>query len=382
MKTPATALATLCALSLLAAPAAAQGTVDDLTAGLSGYDGALEGERWFGVYMADQSIGRFHLTVSPAPGGSGATYRLEAAMEMSLGDFHQAERATSLLDAGWARVRTETEGERNGEPYAKTVSRAGDAWTREVTRGGETTTRRLESSRPDYEPMTLAFLLSTLGDPPAGVYAVPMSDWPEGGEGEPELVVAEVTVGALEPFTFRGEEVRARHVRIVRGEEVSISTLAADGRLLEVRFEEGSPIRMLAAADRAEADADLAGAGAAVDGGAESPRAAVRVFMEVLAKTREVDDLDQVVDWAAVQVEMAAEDPGLEGLAPATVGSLFKDHFASEEAGLTQAQVDEVIPELVVEVDGDQATVGLADRDDPYRLVRRDGRWWITHMGR
>lgn len=366
-------------LPLLALPAAAQdGPAELLGSAPQGYNAALEGERRCGLYFEDRCVGTTSLRVERADEKSGATYRVTMEMRMELGEFRQQGTHVALLDDRFAVVSREQEESGSQENRKRRWSREGGAWVREVTEGGQTTRTTFASDRPDYgEEMLVQLMLEAAGGPRPGTYRLPTVVWPQ-EEGAPREGHIEVVVEPAGSSEHRGKTVPSFTLRLVEADgEKSVCVVDAKGRLLSMRPDgEGAPPLRMTAGTKEELEAD-ARPPAAPEAG--SPVAVVQGFLEVLAKARPPEALDELIDWTAVREELLKRDPSVAAIPVEQVAAIFKQRF-SEQDGPSPEQVSLIVGMLKVQVEGDDARITMPGQKDPFVLRRRDGRWWIVHM--
>ena len=119
-----------------------------------------------------------------------------------------------------------------------------------------------------------------------------------------EPTTSEVTLSAEGPgeVTVKGQSVQASMYRFVNGDEATVIAVGADSKILSVSLD-GQPISMLPCATPA---CDQVIPETPQEAG--SPVEVVVTFMEVMAKIKDVDSLDAIVDWNTVKTSMPGQE--------------------------------------------------------------------------
>lgn len=344
----------------------------------------LLGTTTFGVYVETKSFGTVRVEVERAAPETGAVYRQRALLALAFGPKRLEEEEVVLLDARLGLVRHESrKRETEGEQVAETVRvqrRDGDGWVMETTRDGATTTARATGGADHDDAWFL--LARAFGDRP-GTYAFPRVAWPK-GEGEPRWERITFEVGAAAAAQHRGAPAQAHAIKITKGQGVEHMLVSTERAVLSLK-QAGAPFVMLAGTDE-EAGRDLPPAAGAKVQGVGEVREAVEVYFRALAGQVSLDELDRVLDWAAVLALSAGGNPQLETLTPAQFGALLKAELKKKGPALAPEQVDAILPLLVVEVTEDRAIVrvpgGDAGAGKAFRLERREAGWLIVDFPR
>lgn len=371
----------------LCAPVLAQSDGQALVADCTGYDEGLEGSYGLGIYVGDKNIGTASFEVAPSS-APGATYEVTARMSMVMGPNRRAGVEVFLLDEKFALVsyRSDEELVEGGQTKNKSrvTRREGDAWVHERTDSGRTTTSRSPAAHPDYWEIPVLILLMRRADlARAGTWQLHGIDW-DPARGGPVVRDVRLSVpAARKEVQHRGQMVEVLEVKVERvGRDTSVFQVDGEGRVLALSLE-GTPVRMVAGTDE-EIAADLPAAKGAGGAGADTPEAAVRIYLEVLAKARGVDDLDLVMDWEANYQDMLAENPDISGLGAEGIRGIFKQQFAQIPAQFDRTQLEAAMAAVQREVTGDEARIALSDAPDNPFLLRRtaEGGWLIKRFPR
>ena len=115
-----------------------------------------------------------------------------------------------------------------------------------------------------------------------------------------------------------------------------------------------------------------------VEGVADTPLAAVTVYLDVLTRNQPVEKLDAVMDWTAIKDDLG--DPDIAALPAASVAELLKSR-TRQSPPVDAEEVAALIPMLQVTEEGDTARITMPQQtDDGFTLKRVDGKWWIVHF--
>lgn len=374
---------------------------EELLSSLTGCDEGLLGTHEFGIYLQGRkNIGLSTVKVERAPDASGATYRVEFALNMAMaGVFDNRTTATAMLDEQLAMLSFEgtdlesSEGTESRKEKRYTLEDG--VWRAERNADGQVTRHEVTAEAPNHwDVVCMLLLVRKLDLESPGVYRLSGIHWSaldgdEGDDGDEGSEAGEagpatgayrgvtVTVGEAAPFAHRGQTVQAVAVRIEReGDDTALYHLAADHRVLAFG-PVGPPVGMVAGtSEEVRKDMEVPNAEEAA-----GPLGAVKVYFDVVAKQAEVSALDGVMDWEAIFQEMAAESPEVKALGAAGVASLLKSQFEQAPQAIGPAQVEMLMGMLEASVDGDAAKVAMPGKEDAFEL-RKDaaGAWRITHF--
>jgi hypothetical protein len=302
-------------------------------------------------------------------------------MRSTFGQETATQEDEAHLDARFARVRGRSV-EKRGEQVLKeeTVRREGAEWVYEQPSDPAGKPKRGPAATGDHGSLASMILLArTLHAAPAGVYRLSRVDFKA-------ALRARALVVTLGPGTttrdHRGQKVEVREVRMdVEGDDSITFFVTADRRVVAITIQ-GAPITMvLGTADEVLADLPAVDA-PKPKGVADTPLAAVKVYLDVLARVRKVEELDGVMDWAAIRDDLAREqdDPTVAALPPDAMAELLKAQ-TREAPAVDPAEVEALVPLLVVKEEGDSAEVAMPPPAQGAFLLRRvDGVWWIVHF--
>lgn len=346
-----------------------------LLEGLKGVDDALLGEERWGIHLGAKNVGRIVLQVERAT-GEGVAYVTSMFMLSSFTAEPATQHDETLLDERLGRVRGRSV-ERRGAQVVKdeSVRREGAEWVHERAEPAAPA-RRAPFTVADHGPLASMLLLArSLRDAPAGAYTLSRMDWATQPRARP--LVVRVPAGTTER-EHRGAKVAVRDVAIdVEGDDSVVFSVTPEGRVLAITIKDG-PISMLAGT-AAEVEADLpAAALPKVAGVADTPLAAVTVYLDVLTHRVPVDELDAVMDWTAIKDDLG--DPDIAALPAASVAELLKSR-TRQSPPVDPEEVAALIPVLQVTEEGDTARITMPQQtEDGFTLKRVDGKWWIIHF--
>ncbi|MHC5039381.1 MAG: hypothetical protein ACYTHM_18900 [Planctomycetota bacterium] len=210
-------------------------------------------------------------------------------------------------------------------------------------------------------------------------------DWPEPDEDVKKdldaSAVKKVTLQVLPAagIKLRGQEVQTHRVRVEKEEddEIFIYHLDANHNILGFELEE-QPILIVAGTEE-EAKKDIGTPDAAPAEG--TPRAAVMVFLKVLAKAEKVEALDGVMDWASIKEE-ANTDPDIAAMDLESFKAETKKQFAEAPAMIPKEMLQMISGGLQEKIEGDTATVQAPGQPKPISLKKINGKWMIVKLGR
>ncbi|MGE0711487.1 MAG: hypothetical protein AB7T09_26160 [Planctomycetota bacterium] len=369
------------ALLLLAAPRAradegADAAKKVLAALEQGFDQRLGGKRHFGVYMNGKSLGTVVIEVERAPADSGAVYRERVAMDLAFGPDKIHHETLALFDARLGLIRSEqlereTHGEQTKE--TKTVTRReGEGWLRERTADGETKTLKAEGGGDNHEESLMLMVLATGTKP--GRYAFRGVKWSKGGEaGVWQPLTLEVAEAA--EVEHRGAKLKGFKVSGTKGaEEPMQMVISAEGKILRMH-PPGAPFEMVAGTAE-EAKRDLGG-GEATD---KDVLAAIELYFRVLAADKPIDDLDKVLDWAAIKEWAAKKHPETANVSVEDFAKATKADIERRLPALPADKVPVVVSLCKVTVKGNEAEVLLPGNKKTLLRKNDAGRWLIYSL--
>jgi hypothetical protein len=359
---------------------------------LQGLDKTLLGAYRFGLYLrGSKNMGSSSFVVARASEESGAVYEVTATIAMAFGPVKNIGDYVLLLNEKLGIVskvfnKREQKGDQV-ETKVGTIRSDGDRWIREqvVKLGSDEKGTESEASLTygglNYWDLACVFLVARkLDRSVAGAWNLEGVTWPDGAETGKVSRIAFSVTGATTTIDHRGRQVEVRTVQVVReGKDTTLMQLQADGTVLTLG-PVGPPILFVAGTEE-EAKADIGDTGQAAGAGAETPKEAVMTYFRALAKTEPIERLDDVLDWDAIREEMAAEKPEAGALTSKIIADMIKEQLASRPAAFPPETLEVLEAGLVVEAEGDAATVGVATKPDKFKLVKgADGRWRITHF--
>ena len=391
---------------LTLAPAWSQETPDPadptqaLLDGLEGCDESLLGSYHYAlVFQGAKNMGRMNFTVARADDASGGVYSMEGTLGMSIGGRSREGTMSALLDARFAVLRDVDEGveTRDGKSIRKReqFSRTGNTLNFEATQqpldaqgepSGEaqTATCSLEHPRPYHTDMASATLLVRVLDRsrPA-TYSLSTVAWPsatsDAPAGDPKPLTVEV--GAAREVDVCGETITATPITVSKGSDRNPMVYYVDAQGGLAAFgPKSAPILFVAVASEAASRQDQGQTEIPLGKGSPTPKEAALQFMAVLSKQEPWETLDEVVDWSAILAQMNREKPSTQGLSPKGMAELFRAEMEKRPAPMTPEQLAVFAERMVVEVDGDAATVVMPGRGKRLELTRKDGVWYITAL--
>lgn len=397
---------TLLVTLLTLAPAWSQETADPadptqaLLDGLEGCDESLLGSYHYAlVFQGAKNMGHMSYTVTRAEDARGGVYSMAGTTGMTIGGRSREGTTSTLLDARFALVEdldeaVETQGGQSTRQRTQ-LTRAGDTLSFERQRvkldeNGEpsedakTITCSLEHPGPYHTEMASALLLVRVLDRsrPA-TYSLATVEWPKGSsdapQGKPEPLTIEV--GVPGEVDVRGETITATPITVSRPSDRHpvIYYVDAQGGLPAFGPKD-TPILFVAVAD---ADASRQNQGETeipLGKGTQTPKEATLQFMAVLSRQDPWETLDDVIDWRAVLAQLNRKRPNTQGLSPKGMAELFRAEMEKRPAPMTPEQLAVFAERMVVEVDGDAATVVMPGRGKRLELTRKDGVWYITAL--
>ena len=109
---------------------------------------------------------------------------------------------------------------------------------------------------------------------------------------------------------------------------------------------------------------------------------AVRTYFRVMAKAEDPDALDEVMDWEGLRIRLIEKNPNFELVTAEAVGKIFKDKFRAQQSKTRPEDAELIVKLLEISVEGNDATAIIAptERDNPFLLVKKDGRWRIVRF--
>jgi hypothetical protein len=381
-----------------------------LVASFKGYDKALEGTTWFGVYFERKNIGRYKEVVSRAPGGTVGAYSFRWEGGYTFFGEKIEGKAKVIMDQHFALVSLDSENLKKGEKVTTKVRKQEGVWRCEktVTRPDlEAPIRRIYRWKADgkgYWPeIAASLILRKTGPREPGYILLPGLDWPAEDskqKGQPSNenpidlgneIRKDFRIEFLRavPHEHRGRKLTAFLIRAGYRRRVAGSMIyVVDGemRLLSMWNEE---IRLhvrlhLIAGEEAQTCRDLDASRKAA-AGADSPKAAVIIYLEATTGQRQVDDLDTVVDWKALLEAFNKENHGMGPAEPGVFAEFMKSKIRQErdvEIERERKILAEMKDRLLVKVEGGNATVRIPDPYKPMRveLKKTKGGWKIVAL--
>ena len=139
----------------------------------------------------------------------------------------------------------------------------------------------------------------------------------------------------------------------------------------------GTPLQ--SPSDRSPSDGSPSGEAAQVESGLESPRAALRLYLQVVSRLAPPADLDRVLNYPALLAEVKARHPATKLTKAALAASLRRELEGPAGGVLTSAQVEVLVGKARLEVQGDRASLTFPGALE-YRLHRGAAGWQIVYF--
>jgi hypothetical protein len=352
------------------------------------FEKSLAGNYFFGLYLGNTNIGQTYLTIEDAEGErDGAVYYLETVARMALAGRHFYLEHSSYIDATFSAIA--------GHRYSEETNEDGSISTTveqlEQEDGNWVFLRMLDDDMQEYSlPITegnypdlsgMFLLARKIPLDQKKTYRISWVYWPEDQTTDdyPRYRPLTIDVNNIpEAFNFRGEERTVFNIHMSQeGGEDYIFALDEDRNILAI-WSEDIPVRYLAGTEE-EATSDLPATVTEVTGGS-GPAETVQIYFEVLAKIREPDDLDIILDWDSVHAEMSADNEAVAAMSPEMVASLFKNQLENKGPAISGDMVDLLMGVVETTVDGDSATVAMPGEDDLFKLRKIESGWIIMHF--
>ena len=374
----------LIAILAVSLPIAAQEETPEFLTQFETYQESLTEPVDFGVYLGGtQNIGKMSVWCDAAPEGSGAVYLAGFKGQMKFASNVYEGQTEASLDGHLGLVSAESRshefenGVENNETHS--VRRTNGNWSIDSTIDGQTETTQVAYEGPAHVKIVSFCLFARAVELIEGrSHEFRLLDWDPDEEEEPRYTPITMTVSKSQEYTFRGQELSAHRIRYL-GEETTAVWITPERKILAIEIE-GTPLVFLTGT---EEEIGKSIESAPIGNPAESPLAAVQTYFRVFSKEQTVEALDAIMDWESVHAEMAAEDPGAANMSPETLSTILKGEFQKQQGVITKEQVDALSALLKIEIDGDEATVAIPDKEeDPFLLKKGEDGWKITHFPR
>jgi hypothetical protein len=343
---------------------------------------SLVGITTYGAYFDTAHLGELEVGVSSARGG-GAAWSVRIDLVMSMFGSVNTISEHSVLDASFATlsVTAGSEEVEQGEVVEAETSELrlkGRKWRFEELDGGVAGGATLPYEWPNHGELGNHLMLVRSMDLQPATHHLHEVFEGEGDSG-PSLAYGPVTVevAATAPFEHRGQELLTHQVTVTDDSEAIVFAVTPDHTVLAFwPVNEAVPLRFVGGTE-AECRSNLPGA---ESGGADerAVREAVGTLIRSMAGLCGGDELDAVMDWAAL-AEVAAAARGTEEVMDAQAfAAEYKVEMVPGTPEITEQDAGFVLGLMVIEVDGDEASCMLPGGDSRgFLLHRRDGRWLI-----
>jgi hypothetical protein len=352
-------------------------------------DESLLGTTWMGIYVRGwRNVGTIRMDVRK--GAEGAAYEVAVTTRHTIRGQTGTRIEEMKLDPTFALLsRTQSE-EQGGRKSSMTLLLQKDTWECTWTflnkEGKEEPPIRFEQKTADkdhgWDP-ALFLLCRKLDLKKPNDYLLRGTTWPipaekagEEPKGSAGVRNVRLTVPARATYTHRGKVVPGFEIRLEKeGDRAAKILVDESGRLLRTGDFAGE-VSCIVGTEQ-EASSNLP-AGNEKEGAAGA-KAALRLYFRVLAKSEDVDALDEVVDWAAYREEVAKEDAEMAGLDAKAYAEREKSVLLSREAVFTVEEAEEIAQFFKADIQGDTAAMSAEGLQwKPVLLKRIDGKWKIV----
>ena len=281
-----------------------------------------------------------------------------------------------FLDEKLSVVRfNEKKKEPDGESSKTTSSRYSKVdgnWVRAFKLNGKEGKTSLKVTGPNYGHLQSQFLLMKILklDKPA-VYSLPAIQWPSAEEiveaDDPKAPsMGKLTLkldGKLVPDTHRGKNKETYKIKVDEGDNFTTWTLSPTNEIYSIESK-GKPGALISGTADTFTD-DLKKTKES------SPAKAVKVYLEVLSKITDVEDLDKVMDWETVGKEFG-------GLDAEMAAEQFKSSLKKTDAAFPKTKIPWIMAMLETKIEGDTATITMPGATSFFTLRKTEKGWLIT----